>query len=126
MRSAAAPIVSPVECSAMAGATGTRSRGRMRVRLRRRAPRVLAREAATSVRASRSDARMGMRDRHSAPPATTTSAEPVSMRLAPSAMAWFADAQARETVTAGTSFGSVASPTSRAMFGAWGSWITVP
>ena len=69
---------------------------------------------------------MGMRDRHSAPPATTTSALPLSIRLTPSEIAWLADAQARETVTAGTLGGSVESPTSRAMFGAWGSWTTVP
>ena len=126
MRSAAWPIDSPVEYSAIAGATGTRSRGRSRAKALRRAPSVFAREAATSVFDSRSEARIGMRDRHSAPPATTMSAHPASMRFAPSAIAWLAEAQARETVTAGTSFGSADSPTSRAMFGACGSCSTVP
>ena len=118
IRSAAWPIVSPVEYSAMAGATGIRSRGRVRAKVRSRAPSVLARDAATKVRDSRSETRIGIRDRHSAPPATTVSAYPASMRFTPSEMAWLADEQARETVTAGTSFGRVDSPTSRAMLGA--------
>ena len=45
MRSAAWPIVSPVEGSAMAGGTGIRSRGRTRPNARSRAPRLRARDA---------------------------------------------------------------------------------
>ena len=49
------------------------------------------------------------------------SARPVSIRFAASATARLEDAHASDTVAAGTEAGSVANPTSLAMFGARGS-----
>ena len=119
-------MVSPVEYSAIAGGTGRRSRGRTPANARSLAPSVLPLDAAVSAFDSPRDTKIGTRDRHSAPPATTTWAWPVRTSAAPSAIAWLADAHARDTVTAGTEGGSVDSPTSRAMLGACGSWTTVP
>ena len=126
IRSAAAPIVSPVVGSAMAGATGIKSLGRKLENGATRSLSVFPFAAVTRAFENLSLTVIGIRERHSDPPAMTTSAWPTSMSCVPSVIAWFADVQALETVTAGTPFGSTASPTSRAMFGAFGSWTTVP
>src|SRR5437762_1382895 len=70
------PIVSPVDGSAMAGETGTRSRGRIRLSVRSRAPKDLALLASTRMSARRREARIGMSESDSTPPASTTSASP--------------------------------------------------
>ena len=49
--------------------------------------------------------RIGTSERHSAPPAIPTSTWPSRIADATSAIAWFAEAQARFTVWAGTDFG---------------------
>ena len=67
---------SPVDGSAMAGATGTRSLGRILANALIRAPRDLALLASTRMSARRRDARIGMSDNASAPPATITFALP--------------------------------------------------
>lgn len=126
MRSAASPMVSPVEGSAMAGATGSRSRGRTRRNGEILEARLFARAASTKALARRREARMGTWESDSAPPATTTSACPDSMSRQASVMAWLAEVHARDTVYAGTSFGRVPSPTSRARLGACTSCTTVP
>ena len=89
------PIVSPVDGSAMAGETGTRSRGRIRLKVRSRAPSVLALLASTRISARRRDARIGMSDSDSTPPASTTSASPRAISSEALATAWADDAQAR-------------------------------
>ena len=76
IRSADWPMVSPVDGSAMAGATGTRSRGRTEANSRTRSPMERALLAATSTWLKRLECRMGMSDRLSTPPAITTSACP--------------------------------------------------
>ena len=119
-------MVSPVVGSAMAGATGTKSLGRKLENGARRSRRVFPLAAVTRMFENFSLTVIGIRESDSDPPAMTTSVCPISIRCAPSVIAWFADVQALETVTAGTPFGSAARPTSRAMFGAFGSCTTVP
>ena len=92
------PMVSPVEGSAMAGASGTRSRGRSRAKAERRAPSDFAFWASTRIRAMRRLCRMGTSERHSAPPAMPASTWPRRIADATSAIAWFEEAQARFTV----------------------------
>src|SRR6266540_909005 len=70
------PIDSPVDGSAIAGAIGTRSRGRIFAKVLMRAPSDLALLASTRISASRREARMGMSDSASAPPAMITFALP--------------------------------------------------
>ncbi len=72
--SADCPMDSPVDGSAMAGATGTRSRGRTRAKLRTRAITVFALLASIRTSARRRDARIGISESASAPPARMTSA----------------------------------------------------
>ena len=67
------PIVRPVDGSAMAGASGTRSRGRTRASEPRRAPSDLAFCVSTRMRAMRRLCRIGTSERLSAPPAIPTS-----------------------------------------------------
>ena len=72
--SADCPIDSPVDGSAMAGETGTRSRIRMRLKARNLAPSDFALLASTRMSARRREARIGMSESDSTPPASTTSA----------------------------------------------------
>ena len=74
--SADCPIVSPVEGSAIAGEIGTRSRGRMRLNVLSLAGSVFARLASTRRSARRREARIGMSESDSTPPAITTFAWP--------------------------------------------------
>ena len=69
-------MLSPVEGSAIAGVTGTRSRGRVRPKAATRAPTLLALLASTSTRLKRRECRMGMSDSVSTPPARMVSAWP--------------------------------------------------
>ena len=86
-----------------------------------------ARWASTSVRASRRLSGIGTFESDSAPPAIPASRLPSRISAATSAIAWLADAQARFTVWAGTSFGNpTPRPTSRARFGAWTEGTTCP
>ncbi len=121
------PIVRPVDGSAMAGASGTRSRGRTLARLPRRAPSDFAFCVSTRMRAMRRLWRIGTSERLSAPPAIPTSTCPRRIDDATSAIAWFAEAHARLTVWAGTDFGSPAPrATSRPRFGALTEGTTCP
>ncbi len=95
------PMLRPVEGSAIAGVSGTRSRRRMPAKAESRAPRLRAFEAATSARAIFLLWRMGTSERLSAPPAIPPSTWPRRICDATSAIAWLADAQARLTVWAG-------------------------
>ena len=71
--------------------------------------------------------RIGTSERLSAPPAIPTSTCPSRIEEATSAIAWFAEAQARLTVWAGTDFGSPAPrATSRPRFGALTEGTTCP
>jgi hypothetical protein len=125
--SADCPIVSPVEGSATAGQSGTRSRGLSAPSAESRAPHVRARWASTSARASPRLSGIGTFESDSAPPATPASRLPSRISAATSAIAWLAEAQARFTVWAGTSLGRpTPSPTSRARFGAWTEGTTWP
>ena len=110
----------------MAGATGTKSLGRNLENGLTRSRKFFPFAAVTRAFENLSLTVIGIRERDSDPPAMTTSVWPSSMRCAPSVIAWLAEVQALETVTAGTPFGSTARPTSRAMFGAFGSCTTVP
>ena len=70
---------------------------------------------------------IGTSDMVSTPPAITTSAWPVWIRLMPEHIAWFDEMQAWVTVCEGTSRGMPAArPASRAMFWFLTSWMTVP
>jgi hypothetical protein len=121
------PMVSPVEGSAIAGVSGTRSLGRIPAKAERRAPRLRAREASIRARAMRRLWRMGTSDRLSAPPAMPTSALPARISALTSAMAWLAEAHARLTVWAGTLAGSpLPRTTSRARLGALTDGMTWP
>src|SRR5207247_9737644 len=87
--------ISPVDGSAIAGETGTRSRGRSLANVRSRAPSDRALPASTRMSARRREARIGMSESDSTPPANTTSALPVAIASAASATAWPPEAQAR-------------------------------
>ena len=89
------PMVSPVEGSAMAGVTGTRSRGRVRPKAASRPPKLLARLASTSTRLKRRECRIGMSESVSTPPARIVSAWPRAIWSAALAIAWALEAQAR-------------------------------
>ena len=80
---------------AIAGETGTRSRGRIRLKVRSRAPSVFALLASTRMSARRRDARIGMSESDSTPPASTTSASPRAISSWALATAWADEAQAR-------------------------------
>ena len=71
--SADSPIVSPVEGSAIAGVTGTRSFGRNRISVLSRAGNDFAFDAKTSVSANPCECRIGRLERDSDPPAITIS-----------------------------------------------------
>ena len=92
------PMVSPVEGSAIAGVTGTRSRGRARRNAARRPPTLLARLASTSTRLKRREWRIGMSESDSTPPASTVSAWPSAIWSAALPIAWAEEAQARLSV----------------------------
>ena len=96
--SADCPMLSPVEGSAMAGVTGTRSRGRVRPKAATRPPRLFARLASTSTRLKRRECRIGMSDSDSTPPARMVSACPREIWSAALAMAWAEEAHARLSV----------------------------
>src|SRR5204862_199631 len=100
------PIDSPVEGSAMAGDTGTRSRGRIRLRVRRRAPSDFALFASTRMSARRREARIGISESDSTPPASTTSASPSTISSYALATACPEDAHARFREYAGISVGN--------------------
>src|SRR5439155_931729 len=120
-------IVSPVDGSAMAGDTGTRSRGRIRLMVRRRAPRDLALFASTRMSARRREARIGMSESDSTPPASTTSASPSTISSYAFATACPEDAQARFREYAGISLGNCGRRlTSRATFGTSADGTTCP
>src|SRR5438093_12707843 len=68
------PIVSPVEGSAIAGDTGIRSRGRLFANALTRCRAVLALLASTRMSARRREAKIGMSERLSTPPARITAA----------------------------------------------------
>src|ERR1700722_19048622 len=91
--SADCPIVSPVDGSAIAGATGRRSRGRIRLKALAFAPIVLARLAATSASEKPREYRIGTLDSDSAPPAITAVAWPSVIWSAASGIAGWAAAQ---------------------------------
>src|SRR4051794_5276088 len=93
--SADCPIVSPVDGSAIAGVTGTRSRGRIELAIRTRWAELRARDIATSLSDMLRECRIGTVESDSAPPAITTSWWPRTIWSAASVIAWFADAQAR-------------------------------
>ena len=92
------PMLSPVEGSAIAGVTGTRSRGRARLRAATRPATLLARPALTSIRLKRRECRIGMSESDSTPPARMVSACPRAIWSAALAMAWAEEAQARLSV----------------------------
>src|SRR5262245_24784667 len=89
------PIVSPVDGSEMAGATGMRSRGRVRAKVAILEPKLLALLASTRTLERRRDARIGISESDSAPPAIITSACPIAIWSWADAIAWVAEAQAR-------------------------------
>src|SRR5437867_1526874 len=89
------PIVSPVEGSAIAGDTGIRSRGRIFANTLTRCRAVLALLASTRMSARRREARIGMSERLSTPPARITSAWPSTIWSYAAVTAWLAEAQAR-------------------------------
>ena len=121
------PIVRPVEGSAMAGVSGTRSRRRTFEKAFSRPPRLRAREASIRTCAIFLLWRIGTSERLSAPPAIPASACPAMMAVATSAIASLADAQARFTVWAGLALGRpVDSTTSRPRFGAFTEGMTWP
>src|SRR5205807_1509729 len=70
------PIDSPVDGSAIAGDTGTRSLGRILAKVLMRAPSDLALLASTRMSARRREARIGISESASAPPAMITFALP--------------------------------------------------
>src|SRR4026208_2497318 len=90
----------------MAGATGTRPLGRSFVHAFTRAPRDLALLASTRMSARRRDARIGMSDSASAPPAMITAALPSAIWSCPAGPARLAEAQARFNEYAGISLGN--------------------
>ncbi len=77
------PIDSPVEGSAIAGATGTRSLGLIPATSLIRWERVFALLSPTSISLKRFEWRMGTLERLSAPPAMTTRAYPCAIWSAP-------------------------------------------
>ena len=92
------PIDSPVDGSAMAGVTGTRSRGRTCAKMPSRWPSVFALLASTRIWLKRRECRIGMSESDSTPPARITSAWPSRIWSAALVMAWAAEAQARLSV----------------------------
>src|SRR3989454_137154 len=121
------PIDSPVDGSAMAGDTGIRSRGRIRLSVRSREPSDLALLASTRMSARRRDARIGMSDSDSTPPASTTSASPSMISSYALATACPEDAQARFREYAGISLGNWGRRlTSRATLGTSADGTTCP
>ena len=123
------PMLRPVDGSAMAGVSGTRSRGRMLAKAESRAP------SDSGLRWASTSARAMLRlceDRHvgqALGPAGDARRPRGRGRIADatSAIAWLAEAQARFTVWAGTSFGRPAPSTaSRARFGAFTDGTTWP
>ena len=93
--SADCPIVSPVDGSAIAGVTGTRSRGRTRPRAAIRPPKLRALLASTRIWLKRREWRIGMSESDSTPPARIASAWPSRIWSAALLIAWAAEAQAR-------------------------------
>src|SRR5881296_186008 len=111
----------------MAGETGIKSRGRMRLNVRSRAPRERALLASTRMSAKRRDARIGMSESDSTPPASTTFAPPRAISSCALATAWPEEAQARFNEYAGISLGSCGRRlTSRATFGTSADGTTCP
>ena len=99
----------------MPGATGAMSESRTSARLCAFAGRLFACEAAMSARASRGVSVRGTLVKDSLPPASTTSALPVTMWSAALVMATQAEAHASPTVNAGMPAGIESdSTTSRA------------
>src|SRR6266576_4574170 len=121
------PIDSPVDGSAMAGETGIKSRGRMRLNVRSRAARERALLASTRMSAKRREARIGMSESDSTPPASTTFAPPRAISSCALATAWPEEAQARFNEYAGISLGNCGRRlTSRATFGTSADGTTCP
>src|SRR5256884_409706 len=121
------PIDSPVEGSAIAGDTGTRSRGRIRLSVRRRVPSDFALLASTRMSARRREARIGMSESDSTPPASATSASPSTISSYALATACPEDAHARFREWAGISLGNWGRRlTSRATFGTSADATTCP
>ena len=125
--SALCPMVRPVEYSAMAGGTGTRSAACSPSKARSFSGSRLAREAFTSARASGRLVKIGASDMHSVPPAMATVESPRAIAEATSVSAWRLVAQARATVCVSMVRGRpAASTTSRAMLGASSVGMTWP
>ena len=125
--SADCPIDSPVEGSAMAGETGIRSRGRMREKTPSRWLNVFALLASIRMSARRRDARIGMSESDSTPPARMTLAWPRAIWSWAEVIAWPAEAQARFKEKAGVSLGNWGRRlTSRATFGTRADGTTCP
>src|SRR3989442_6629135 len=125
--SADCPIDSPGEGSAMAGETGIRSRGRMREKTPSRWLNVFALLASIRMSARRRDARIGMSESDSTPPARMTLAWPRAIWSWAEVIAWPAEAQARFKEKAGVSLGNWGRRlTSRATFGTSADGTTCP
>ncbi len=121
------PIDSPVEGSAMAGVTGTKSRGRTRASTPRRSAMAFALLASTSSWLIRFECSTGMSESDSTPPASTTSACPRRIWSAALVMACAEEAQARLSVYAGTLRGNCGRRlTSRATLGVSTEGTTCP
>ncbi len=117
----------PVECSAIAGGTGTKSRGRNRLIHFSRSPRLRALASAMNFSAARFGKASGTFDSDSAPPASTISASPRRIASAPLVSARLAEAQARFTVVPGIDAGSAARKRiSRPRLGACSAATTTP
>ncbi len=113
------PMVRPVEYSAMAGGTGTRSLGWRPAKARTRSGSERARLAFTRARERGRLVKMGTSLIDSVPPAMATRLTPRAIAEATSVNAWMDVAQALETEWASMPRGSAeARPTSRAMLGA--------